>query len=171
MMMRLTRLLSRLRGPGWSIVDQSFVSAVNFLSIFLLARAMAPAEFGVFMVAYTGLFVLIELQNAFVIQSHNYGATLEPREFTWFTGMLALRQLISRVGLDRHDGVKTHVQDSPDSGHSVADFDGAAGTVRWNFWRALVSHCCGTFDTHRNAVGSHIGRLSPWEPTEWQANK
>ncbi|MGH8772412.1 MAG: lipopolysaccharide biosynthesis protein, partial [Burkholderiales bacterium] len=99
-MMRLPNALSRLHGPGWSIVDQSFVSAVNFLSIFLLARAMAPAEFGVFMVAYTGLLVLIGLQNAFVIQPHNYiGAPLEPREFNRFTGMLALMQLISSVGV------------------------------------------------------------------------
>ncbi|MGH8728655.1 MAG: lipopolysaccharide biosynthesis protein [Burkholderiales bacterium] len=95
-MMRLTRLLSRLRGPGWSIVDQSFVSAANFLTIFLLARAMAPEEFGVFMLAYTGLLVLFSLQNAFLIQPHYYiGAPLEGKEFTRFSGLVTLMQFIS----------------------------------------------------------------------------
>ncbi|MGH8717710.1 MAG: lipopolysaccharide biosynthesis protein [Burkholderiales bacterium] len=98
--MRLPNVLSRLQGPGWSVVDQSFVSAVNFLSIFLLARAMAPTDFGVFMVAYTGLLFLIGLQHAFVIQPHNYmGAPLQHQEFARFTGMLALMQLISSGGV------------------------------------------------------------------------
>ncbi|MGH8771754.1 MAG: oligosaccharide flippase family protein [Burkholderiales bacterium] len=98
--MALTKLLSRLHGPGWSLVDQLFVSAVNFLSIFLLARAMAPAEFGVFMVAYTGLMILLSLQNAFVIQPHYYiGAPLLGQEFAQFTGMLTLMQFISSAGV------------------------------------------------------------------------
>jgi O-antigen/teichoic acid export membrane protein len=100
MMMRLTRLLSRLRGPGWSIVDQSFVSAANFLTIFLLARAMAPEDFGVFMLAYTGLLVLFSLQNAFVIQPHYYiGAPLEGKEFAQFNGLVTLMQFISSAAV------------------------------------------------------------------------
>jgi O-antigen/teichoic acid export membrane protein len=94
--MRLLRKLSRFHGAGWSVVDQSLVSVVNFLSIFLLARAMPAGEFGLFVVAYTGLLVLVSLQQAFVIQPHNYmGAPLNGQEFARFTAVLALMQFIS----------------------------------------------------------------------------
>jgi O-antigen/teichoic acid export membrane protein len=94
--MRSLGRLTKFHGPGWSIVDQSLVSAVNFLSIFLLARGLPPGEFGVLMVAYTGLLVLVSLQQAFVAQPHNYlGAPLEGREFARFTASLALIQVVS----------------------------------------------------------------------------
>lgn len=68
----LNRMVARYGGAGWSVVDQSFVSASNFLAIYLLAQAMAPAEFGVFMLAYTGLLFMTSLQNAFITEPHNY---------------------------------------------------------------------------------------------------
>lgn len=94
--MRRAKLFSKLHGPGLSVFDQTLVSAANFITILLLARAMAPTGFGVFMVAYTGLLVLSGLQNAFVIQPHHYiGAPLDEKEFAQFNGSVLLMQTIT----------------------------------------------------------------------------
>lgn len=100
MTMRLAKIVSRFHRPGWSVVDQSFVSAVNFLSILLLARAMQPVEFGVLMIAYTGLMALYGLQQAFIVQPLNYiGAPLPQPEFVRFNAMVALMQFVFSSGL------------------------------------------------------------------------
>lgn len=92
------RLLSKYRRAGWSVIDQSIVSAANFLSILLLARFLPPAQFGVFVLAHTGLLLLTSLQTSLVTQPHNIlGAKLAAQEYRRFTGALLAVQLAAGV--------------------------------------------------------------------------
>jgi O-antigen/teichoic acid export membrane protein len=88
------RRLGRLQGAGWALADQCIVSAANFLTIYLFARHLEASAFGAFMLSYTGLLLLTNLQNALLIQPHNVlGATLATPEYQRFTGALALAQV------------------------------------------------------------------------------
>lgn len=92
----LRRAMGKLRGAGWALADQCVVSATNFLTIYLFALYLEPSVFGAFMLAYTGLLLLTNLQSALVVQPHNVlGATLPQPEYQRFTGALVLAQLIS----------------------------------------------------------------------------
>lgn len=97
---RAGRLLLRYRRAGWSVIDQAFVSAANFLSILILARAMPPAAFGAFMLAHTGLLLATSLQTSLVTQAHNMlGAGREGAAYVRFTTGLALVQLAGSAAL------------------------------------------------------------------------
>ena len=88
-------LLGKFGRARWALVDQCTMSASNFLTIFLFARNLDTATFGSFMLAYTGLQLLTNLQNALVIQPHNVlAAGLAQPEYGRFTGALALLQLL-----------------------------------------------------------------------------
>lgn len=89
------RLLGRLRGAGWALADQCMVSAANFLTIFLFARHLEAATFGAFMLAYTGLLLLTNLQNALIVQPYNVLAVgLAQPEYRRFTGALLVLQVL-----------------------------------------------------------------------------
>ena len=78
---------------GWAVTDQCVVSAANFLTIFLLARSLDAVTFGVFMLAYTGLLLLTNMQSALVVQPHNVlAAGLGQPQYAKFTGALAILQ-------------------------------------------------------------------------------
>jgi O-antigen/teichoic acid export membrane protein len=78
----------------WALADQCVVSAANFFTIFLFARNLDAATFGAFMLAYTGLQLMTNLQNALVVQPHNVlAAGLKQPEYGRFTGALALLQM------------------------------------------------------------------------------
>jgi O-antigen/teichoic acid export membrane protein len=49
-----------------SVIDQSIVSGSNFLTGVLLGRLVTPAEYGVFVIAWTTLMIALSLQNALV---------------------------------------------------------------------------------------------------------
>jgi O-antigen/teichoic acid export membrane protein len=88
-----TRLAARYGNSTVSLVDQGIVSAVNFLTIVLLARTLSLLDFGVFMVAHTILTLLTGLQNALVTQPHNIlGAQREGLEYARLTVVLGLLQ-------------------------------------------------------------------------------
>jgi O-antigen/teichoic acid export membrane protein len=86
-----------IRGSaGWALVDQCVVSAANFLTIYVFARNLGAAEFGAYMLAYTGLMLLTSVQSALLIQPHNVlGAALSEPEYRRFTGALVLAQIVS----------------------------------------------------------------------------
>lgn len=85
----------KYRKAGWSLIDQGVVSAANFLSILILAKAMSPANFGIFMLAHTGLLIMNSFQNAIITQPHNVlGVRREGQAYINFTTSLALVQLI-----------------------------------------------------------------------------
>ncbi|HEU0224049.1 MAG TPA: oligosaccharide flippase family protein [Steroidobacteraceae bacterium] len=91
----VSRLRGTLRRAGWALADQCMVSAANFLTIFLFARHLEAATFGAFMLAYTGLLLLTNLQNALIVQPHNVlAAGLAPPEYRRFTGALLVLQVL-----------------------------------------------------------------------------
>jgi O-antigen/teichoic acid export membrane protein len=86
----------RYERAGWSVVDQSIVSACNFMSVLLLARFLPPAEFGAFVLAQTGLLLVTGLQTSLLTQPHNVlGARLQGDAYRRFTGALVLAQLLA----------------------------------------------------------------------------
>lgn len=88
------RVLGKLRGIGWALADQCFVSAGNFFTIYLFARHLRTADFGVFMLAYTGLLLLTSMQGAFLIQPHNVLAAALPQgQYRRFTGAVMFIQV------------------------------------------------------------------------------
>ena len=88
-----SRVFGRLNRAVWPLADQCVVSAANFVTIYLLARHLESSAFGAFMLAYTGLLLLTNLQNALLVRPHNVlGAALEARDYQRFTGALALAQ-------------------------------------------------------------------------------
>lgn len=79
---------------GWALVDQSIVSLCNFLTVYVFARHLAPPVFGAFILGYTGLALLNNIQNALVVQPHNViGAPLAGPRYRRFTGAMVLAQL------------------------------------------------------------------------------
>lgn len=95
-------ILARARGHGvrWSLIDQSLVSAMNFLTVLLLSRELPLHTFGVTMIAQTGLLLATGIQNAVIAQPHNIlGARLDPAGFARFTRAVAGLQLALSVAL------------------------------------------------------------------------
>jgi O-antigen/teichoic acid export membrane protein len=85
--------VGRLHGAGWAVTDQCVVSAANFLTIYLLARGLDTVTFGAFMLAYTGLLLLTNMQSALVVQPHNVlAAGLGQPQYAKFTGALVILQ-------------------------------------------------------------------------------
>ena len=65
------RRLFRAGPELWGLLDQGLVSSVNFISIILLARTLAPADFGYFVLAFTILQSAGTLQAALITRPHN----------------------------------------------------------------------------------------------------
>ena len=63
--MRSTSIQSR--AGLWSLADQGAVSLGNFLTNILLARALAPAEYGIFALVFGLLLALSSIHAAVVI--------------------------------------------------------------------------------------------------------
>lgn len=60
--------------PGyWSMADQGFVSAGNFVTTILLARALAPSEYGVYALLYALMLFAISLHAALIA----YGLSIQ----------------------------------------------------------------------------------------------
>jgi hypothetical protein len=96
----LVKVLRKLPGTGWALLDQCVVSAANFLTIYLFARYLGTSEFGIFALAHTGLLLLTSMQNALLVQPHNVlGAGLPQAEYRRFTSALLLAQVIFCVAV------------------------------------------------------------------------
>jgi len=92
----LGNLLQRPRRHGdaaYALLDQGFVSGVNFLIVVLLARGLSLESFGVFMIAQLLLLLCTTLQNAAIAQPHNIlGAQRTGVEFARLTFVLGVLQ-------------------------------------------------------------------------------
>jgi len=83
-----------VRTGVWGLLDQGVVSSVNFLTIVLLARTLAPAEFGYFVLAFTILQSAGTLQSALVTRPHNVlGATRRGRDYADYSTTAAATQV------------------------------------------------------------------------------
>jgi O-antigen/teichoic acid export membrane protein len=78
----------------WGLADQSLVSATNFITMVLLARTLAPRDFGVFLLVYTAALFLNELQKSLITRPHNVlAASLSERSYATYTGTAAALQM------------------------------------------------------------------------------
>jgi O-antigen/teichoic acid export membrane protein len=90
-----TRLRNRYGNVAIGLADQGFVSAVNFLTIVLLARYLSLTTFGIFMIAQTILILLTGLQNTLVALPHNIlGPQRKGLAYTRLTVVLGFLQLL-----------------------------------------------------------------------------
>lgn len=88
------RAPTRVRPEIWGIFDQGLVSGVNFLTIILLARALAPADFGYFVLAFTILQTAGTLQAALITRPHNVlGAVRQGRAYADYSRTAVATQL------------------------------------------------------------------------------
>lgn len=85
---------ARVRPVFWGILDQGLVSGVNFLTVILLARSVAPADFGYFVLAFTVLQTAGTLQASLITRPHNVlGAVRRGREYADYSTTTAWAQV------------------------------------------------------------------------------
>lgn len=96
----IRRRFARLSGAGWALTDQGIVSAGNFLTVYLFARGLGTREFGILMLARTGMLLVTSMQGALITQPHNVlAATLSEPDYQRFTGALAVAQALLGAAL------------------------------------------------------------------------
>lgn len=82
------------RVETWGLADQALVSATNFLTIVVVARALAAEEFGYFVLAFTILQSCGMLQAALLARAHNVlGAVRSGRDYADYSTTAALSQV------------------------------------------------------------------------------
>jgi O-antigen/teichoic acid export membrane protein len=91
-----------LRGAGWVVGDQAFVSASNFLGMVIAARVLSTTDFGTYALAYTGIWALNGLQSSLITQPHSVLAShrdpVAYRRYTSATGLMQIA-LTSALGM------------------------------------------------------------------------
>lgn len=91
----LVGMVSRFKRANWAVADQAAISLSNFITVYLLARAMPLQDFGVFSLFFTAMMIAVALQNAIISQPHNVlGAKLVGQAYVQYTSALALLQLL-----------------------------------------------------------------------------
>lgn len=84
----------------WGLADQAFSAGVNFLTVVLVARALRPADFGLFVLAFTFLQSVGTIQTALVTRPHNVlGLARSGREYRDYSTSAAIGQFVFAVGL------------------------------------------------------------------------
>jgi O-antigen/teichoic acid export membrane protein len=88
--------LSRWLGRNfWAMCDQILISAANFITMVLAARAMSKAEFGAFTLVYSALLLANVIQSTLVTQAHNViGATRGGLSYAVYTSTTAVGQVL-----------------------------------------------------------------------------
>jgi O-antigen/teichoic acid export membrane protein len=88
------RLRRIFRKGGWGIADQLLISGTNFVTMVLLGRALGPAGFGAFSLAYAILLFANSLQSGLITQPHNVlGATRRDEHYVRYTTATAVGQV------------------------------------------------------------------------------
>jgi O-antigen/teichoic acid export membrane protein len=90
-----SRRFAFLRRNFWALGDQGLISATNFITGVLTARALDRDEFGAFAIIYAVLLMANLVQSGLVTQSHNViGATLKGRAYRRYTTSTGFAQLL-----------------------------------------------------------------------------
>ena len=98
------RLPAHVRTETWGVLDQALVSGVNFLTVILVARALSPASFGYFVIAFTLLQSAGILQAALITRPHNVlaavrsGRAYADYTTTSFVAQIGLTALLATLG-------------------------------------------------------------------------
>ena len=87
--------LSRWLGRNvWAMCDQILISAANFITMALAARAMGKTQFGAFTLVYSALLLANVLQSTLVTQAHNViAATKSGLSYATYTSSTAVGQI------------------------------------------------------------------------------
>jgi O-antigen/teichoic acid export membrane protein len=95
---RALRMLRSLGQMPWAVADQMLISATNFISIILLARAASQSAFGEFTLVYLVLLFFNSVQAGIVTQPHNIlGVTRRGDDYRVYTSSTALGQIFLSV--------------------------------------------------------------------------
>lgn len=96
-----TFLTGKMAQKGYlSAFDQAVVSGSNFFTVVILGRHVAPAEYGVFILAWTTMMVALSVQNAIVCTPMSViGAQKKETESVSYWGSLLVVQLILGLGI------------------------------------------------------------------------
>jgi O-antigen/teichoic acid export membrane protein len=82
------------------VLDQAVVSGSNFFTAVILGRYVAPAEFGVFVLAWTTLMIALSVQNALVCTPMSViGAQKPESESATYWGSLMIFQVLLGIGI------------------------------------------------------------------------
>lgn len=96
---RAWKSVRSFNGPVWALVDQGWISLLNFATIVLLARHYADNAFGAFILAYTVLLVVTAMQHAGITQAHHNLFTRGTAQHGRFlTGSVVVTQTILSGG-------------------------------------------------------------------------
>lgn len=100
---QIGRLWRRLHGlvqnNAWGLLDHGLVSAANFLTMVVAARALGESVFGEFTLVYSLLFLVSRVQNALICQpQYVLGASLRGRTYLRYTSTNALSQVLLALG-------------------------------------------------------------------------
>ncbi|MGK2849512.1 MAG: lipopolysaccharide biosynthesis protein [Candidatus Limnocylindrales bacterium] len=80
--------------------DQALISASNFLGMIVAARAMSVTEFGIYALAYTGLWAMNGVQSSLITQPHSVLAShTDVIAYRRFTSATALMQIALSAAL------------------------------------------------------------------------
>jgi O-antigen/teichoic acid export membrane protein len=81
------------RAAGWVIGDQALISLSNFIGMVVIARGLPPAAFGVYVLAYTALTVVNNVQSALITQPHSVIAADKGDDYRRYTTSTLVSQL------------------------------------------------------------------------------
>ena len=91
---RFARLGEWLGRNVWAMCDQILISAANFITMALAARAMGKTQFGAFTLVYSALLLANVLQSTLVTQAHNViAATKTGLSYATYTSTTAVGQI------------------------------------------------------------------------------
>jgi O-antigen/teichoic acid export membrane protein len=92
---RGAKLMEWIHRNIWAMGDQILISAANFITMVLAARAMQKTEFGSFTLVYSALLLANVLQSTLITQAHNVlGATRDGLDYRVYTSTTAMSQLM-----------------------------------------------------------------------------
>jgi len=75
-----------VKANAYGLADQALISATNFITLLVMARALSASAFGAFVLVYTALIFVNSVQAALVGQPHNVlGSAKNGVEYTRFT--------------------------------------------------------------------------------------
>jgi O-antigen/teichoic acid export membrane protein len=87
-----------LLSGAWAAADQALISGTNLFTMLLMARAVAPSQFGTFVLAYAGLWVFQNVQRALIVEPLNVlGAKKEGSDYRRYVTSSAALQAIFAV--------------------------------------------------------------------------
>lgn len=84
----------------FALADQAICSGANFSSGIIVARNCAPAQFGTYLLAFSLLLVLIDIQAALIWTPYTIKApVLGPDERVFYTGSAAVHQVLLGIAV------------------------------------------------------------------------